>query len=415
MIISILKILARITVKKYKPTIVGVAGGVGKTSSKRAIFSVIKQYKRVRVSEEKGDREIAFLLTILGSYQKVRGGMFLWWVALGSLMRVIFRASYPEVLVLEYEGGREGNLKTMLSIARPDIAVITTIGDIPPEVEVYSSSQAAVREKAKVVEHLTSAGYAILNTDDDAVLNMRERTKGQVLTYGFSKEADVMISNLENRDEDKRPLGISFKINHEGNFVPVRMEGVFGKPHAYAAATAAAVSLILMINLVKISQALSFYEPPKGRLRLLKGIKDTFILDDTCEASPTSMKTALMTLGELPAKKKIAVLGDILGIGRYAVEAHEEMGRIAAKNAKVVITVGDRSKFIADMAEKSGISKRNIFSFDSIEEAGKKVQEVMKKGDLVLVKGAGEMKMEKIVEEIMFEPQKAKEVLVRRQ
>jgi UDP-N-acetylmuramoyl-tripeptide--D-alanyl-D-alanine ligase len=116
------------------------------------------------------------------------------------------------------------------------------------------------------------------------------------------------------------------------------------------------------------------------------------------------MRSALETLAALPAKRKVAVLGDMLEIGKYTPEAHEMVGRMAAKDADVLFTVGPRAKFIADAAREEGMKRTVIFSFDTADEAIKPVKDFIKKGDLVLVKGSHSMELNKIVEEIREVP-----------
>jgi UDP-N-acetylmuramoyl-tripeptide--D-alanyl-D-alanine ligase len=182
--------------------------------------------------------------------------------------------------------------------------------------------------------------------------------------------------------------------------VPVRLDNVFGKVQSYAAASAACIGLIFGLNLVKISEALKSYQPASGRMKLLPGVKSSLILDDSYNASPLSMHAALETLKGLPAKRRIAVLGDMLEIGRYSMEAHERMGRIAAKAASILVTIGPRAKFIAEGAKEAGLNRRNIFSFETAEDACETVGQLLKKGDLVLLKGSHSMNLEKVVAEV---------------
>ena len=154
------------------------------------------------------------------------------------------------------------------------------------------------------------------------------------------------------------------------------------------------------MNLVKISEALSYYQVPPRRGKILQGIKETRIFDDCYNASPLSMHAAIDTLKELKAKRKVAVFGDMLEIGKYAIEAHEEIGRLAAKVFDVIFTIGPRARFIADTANKAGLAKKKIFVFDTADEAKMIVQDVIAKGDLILVKGSRAMGLEKVIEEI---------------
>ena len=269
-----------------------------------------------------------------------------------------------------------------------------------------------MRETAKLLEHLPAIGHAVLSYDDEAVREMRERTKANVMTYGLTKQSDVRAFFIENKMDELMPLGIAFKIEAGGTYVPVRLDNVFGTASIQATLAGAAVGLILGMNLVKIAQALSFYQPLAGRLRIIKGIKNSYLLDDPYEATPLSTRLALLTLRDLPALRRIAVLGDMDGIGRYTIEAHEEIGRLATKAADILITVGARSKFIAEAAMKAKMGKRNIISFETAAPVKEKVQELIKKGDLVLVKGSRNLHLEAIVEEVMAEPQRAAELLI---
>ena len=173
------------------------------------------------------------------------------------------------------------------------------------------------------------------------------------------------------------------------------------------------------MNLIEISEALGNHKGPNGRLKILKGIKNSTIIDDTYNSSPSATYLALETLKRLPAKRKIAVLGDMLELGKYTIEAHEAVGNAVGNIADILVTVGARGKFIAYAAENQ-MDKKNIYSFVSSNLAKQKVQELIEnppngevRGDLILVKGSQGVRMEKIVEEIMAEPLLKKELLVR--
>ena len=395
-----LRLFARLMIWRYEPKIVAVAGSVGKTSTKYAIASVLRGSHHIRMSPGNFNNEIGVPLTILSDEQEI-GGIFFWFRVFSfAIWRIIFKGKYPDVLILEYATDRPGDMKYLLKIARPTHGVLTAFGEIPVHVEFFSSPEELAREDARAIEYLSAYGFALLNFDDQTVLDMKDRTRAKVITYGFGDGADIKISNFEHRAEDGAPAGISFKLEYGGSFVPVRMNNVYGKPTAYSAAAAAGIGLIFGMNLVNIPEALSRYEAPKGRMSLLKGIKGTYILDDSYNAAPLSMHAALETLKDLEGERKIAVLGDMLEIGQYAIEAHEQIGRFAKKCANILITVGARAMFIADEAKKLGMPAKNVFSFDTADEAKLKVQEVLKQGDVVLVKASRSIGLEKVVEEI---------------
>jgi UDP-N-acetylmuramoyl-tripeptide--D-alanyl-D-alanine ligase len=302
----------------------------------------------------------------------------------------------------------------LLAIARPQLGIVTAVGNIPVHVEFFSGPEGVAREKSKLVAQLPTTGFALLNADDPNVLKMANDTRGRVITYGFSEKADVRLLSFGNRpDNGSGEAGISFKISYNGKVVPLKIPNVLGKTAAYASAVGAAVGMIFGVNLVKISEELNKIETPPGRLRALSGIKGSFIIDDTYNASPLAMREALELLKSLKAKRKIAVLGDMLEIGKYTMDAHEEMGMLAAKSADMLLAVGLRGKFIAEGALKNKMPKNAVFTFDDIHDAGHFLQEKLKAGDTVLLKASQGVRLEKVVREIMAEPLRAKELLVR--
>jgi len=147
-------------------------------------------------------------------------------------------------------------------------------------------------------------------------------------------------------------------------------------------------------------------------MQLLKGIKNTLIIDDSYNAALLSMEAGLNALKIFENRRKIVVLGDMLEIGEYAPEAHKRIGAKASGIADLIFVVGPRAKFIAEAAIKNGFDEKKIFRFMTSEEAAKKVQEELNEGDVILVKGSRAIKMEKIIKEIMAEPEKAKDLLV---
>ncbi len=414
-----LKQLARLIIWYFNPQIIAVTGSAGKTSTKEAIYAVLKDHHRVRKSAGNLNNELGLPLTIIGDWsendlnlvsrgqppgEKREKKLFFWLkVIFLALSRFFFlkKSKYPEVLILEYAADRPGDIKYLLEIARPQIGIITAISEIPVHVEFFSGQESVAKEKSKIIECLPAIGFAVLNFDNEIVMKMKERTRGRIITFGFGEGADVRITNFENRSENNKPLGISFKIEYGGSFVPVVLKDAFGKAQAYAAAIAACVGLIFDLNLVEISEEISAnYHPAKGRMNLVKGIKDTHIIDDTYNASPISMHEALDTLRDLQAKRKIAVLGDMLELGKYSIEAHESIGQLAGKIVDILVTVGPRGKFIAESAQMAGLAKNKILSFDVAVEAARAVQDLMKQGDLILVKASRAVGLEKVVEEI---------------
>jgi len=274
-----------------------------------------------------------------------------------------------------------------------------------------------------LIENLDNQGWAILNMDNERSYNIRHRSKAKVLTYGFKNNALLKAQELnfnffskDNNFDVDDLFGINFKLNHNGSIVPVTLPKVIGYQSIYAALVGAAVGIIYKMNLIDISQSLRNLKSPKGRMNLIKGIKNTMIIDDTYNSSPESSIMALNVIEKLKVERgrKIAVLGDMLELGSYSEEGHKKVGKECVKaGIERLIIVGEKSRDIGNGAQIEGLGRDNIFHFDTSEEAGKFVQEEMKEFDVVFVKGSQGARMEKVVEEIMADPLSAKDLLVR--
>ncbi len=407
--------------KKYKPKIIGITGTVGKTSVKDAIAHVLALKYRVGKSEKSYNSEIGVPLAILGE-QSAWGNVLGWAnIFLKGLSLLIKKNKYPEYLVLEMGIDRPGDMDSLVRWVKPHIAVVTAIGEVPVHVEFFENAEAVATEKSKIIEGLPKEGLAILNANDQEVLSMRRKTYARVMTYGLrgettgAKGADVEASNYSLMEEKGRPAGISFKVEYNGNIVPLKIDGMFGLQAVLSVLPAIAVGLEEEINLVSIVQALSEVKQPPGRLFLLDGKDETLIIDSTYNSSPLALQSALDVLSEMKAKRKLAVLGDMLELGKYTAEEHRKIGIYAKGKADILITVGLRAKLTADEAKRVRLGVKNIHSFKNTEEAIINLPKIIKKGDLILVKGSQGMRMEKIVESLMANPEKAKELLCRQE
>jgi len=400
---SILKYLAQKTIKKYRPGIIGVTGSVGKTSTKLALYSILSSERKVRASASNFNNELGFPLVILGDYQKIKFPLIFWpKVILRSCFNLLFNVNYPEILILEYAANRPGDLKYLLDIAKPNIGIITAIGEIPAHLEFYSDPEEVAKEKSKLIEALGVNNFAVLNADDIAVMQMKDKTRAHIITFGFDDSAQIKITNFENIFNDEK-IGIAFKLEYNGSFVPVIVDNILGKAHAYAIAAASATALIFGLNLVKISEALNNYRPLPSRMKVIRGIKNSIIIDDSYNASPISMQLALETLRGIKAKRKIAVLGDMLEIGKYTFEAHQKIGEQAIKSADVLIAIGKNSDIIAQAAQRKNSKEIKVYTFQNANEAIEFIKTTISAGDVILFKASHALNFEKIVKAISLE------------
>jgi len=184
--------------------------------------------------------------------------------------------------------------------------------------------------------------------------------------------------------------------------------------YVYAALAAVSVGSIFKINLIDIAEALEPLRAPTGRLNLLEGARESYIIDDTYNASPISTVAALSVLGQLKAKRKIAVLGDMLELGDQTELGHKEVGKkIFSENINIFIAVGRRMHYAILQLIALGFPKANILQFDDPISATERISQIVREGDFILVKGSQGMRMEKIVEKIIADPSQSKKLLCR--
>lgn len=418
-VIWILRKEAQVVLWRFRPIIIGVTGSVGKTSTKEAIRTVLEAKYRLQASPKSYNSEIGLPLTILG--QATAWDDVLGWLRVigGGLKRMLSRSSYPERLIVEFGVDRPRDMDHALILAKPVIGVVTAIGEVPVHVEFFAGPKELAEEKEKLVRSLPSDGHALLNYDDETVREMSARSLAPVITYGFDERADARASQeqllIRNEDGAQIPEGTMFRFDYEGSSVPVRLFGAFGKPQIYAALAGAAVGIVSGMNLIEIAEALTRYTPPPGRMRLLDGIKNTRILDDSYNASPLAMHAAFDILRDLPAQRKIAVVGDMLEIGKYTPEAHRAIVRRFSEWGDLLVTVGPRARFAAEEARERGMPAERVWSFYTADEVEKELQPFLEEGDLILIKGSQAIRLERVVEAIMAHPERAGELLCRQE
>ena len=303
-----------------------------------------------------------------------------------------------EIIVFEMESVDPHLLcsfQFFLKRSRKPILVVNHLGNIPPDKLFFSGEKKKTFPLRKIAEVLPAHGFVVSNHDDEAVSEIENETIAKVLTFGFQKRSVIQATDVNVSIE-----GVNFKVNYEGHTIPFWLEKIFGKAHIYQALAVVGVASALDINLIDVSQALRDYKPPKGRMRLIKGIKNALILDDAKEATLFSMMEALDIMKEIgKGKRKIAVLGDILELGRFTPDLHEDIGEKVAETADIFFAVGLRAAFMAKGAKRRGM--KEVFEFETTEEAKKEIQKEMREGDLILIDASREMKMEEIVEEII--------------
>jgi len=408
-----LYIFAKKILSKYKPEVVGITGSVGKTSTKKATYEVLKNNFNARTNIKNYNTEFGVPLTIIGA--KSGGKNILKWLSifLRALYLIFFKTqNYPEILILEMAADHPGDIEYLTNLAPCKIAVVTAIG--PTHLEFFETIENVIKEKQFLVSHLKENSFAVLNVDDNLVLPLKEKTRARIITYGMSNQASLKATSIVFENDGS---GVKCDIKYNNESCQAHFKNILAISQISSFLGAIAVGKIYHLSLSEIVNNLQDFEFPKGRLQLLNGIKNTLIIDDTYNSSPKAVKTALEVLSRLKCSgRRFAVLGDMLELGGYSETAHSEAGEwVKEFKVDILVTVGERSKTTARIAEINGFVPERVVSFDNYFDAGKFLQNEIKEGDLILIKGSQGMRMEHIVKEIMVEPERASELLVRQE
>lgn len=401
---SLLAVLARAVVRKYKPAIVMVTGSVGKTSTKDAVAAALAGQTFLRASEKSFNSEFGVPLTILGARNPWTHPLAWFSVIAESLALLLLPNHYPKLLVLEVGADRPGDLAKILRIATPDAVVVTMLPAVPVHVEAYASPEAVRDEEFAPAYALAPDAPLIINSEDEYARRYAARVPARIITFGFSPDAHVSVGEPRVRMEAGRPAGMEADIEVGGTAYALFAPDALGRQQLLAPAAAVALAEALGHAVPDALKGLASYAPPQGRGRLLRGLNRSTIIDDSYNASPAAVDEALAGLKALPAARRIAVLGDMLELGRYSVEEHEKTGKRAAGCADIVAAVGIRARAIADAAEAAGMPADCVHRFDSAAAAAAALAGMVCEGDAILVKGSQSVRTERIVEALLADP-----------
>lgn len=416
---SCLAFFAKRILKKYHPDVIGITGSVGKTTTKEVVAVVLASKFKVWSNYKNLNNQIGLPLAIMGIKASPGRSVGGWLEVFSRVAGLLIKrdANYPEKLVLEMGADRPGDIAYLIDIAPCRVGILTFISHA--HTEYFSSIKKIAQEKRTLITGLPTDGFAILNADNELVRASAPLTTAKVITYGINSAADLKASDVKLLPSEitRGPFGITFKVSYGGNVVPVFLPGIVSSAFVSAALAGMAVGVAYGINLLEAAEALRPLEPLAGHMRPIEGIKHTLIVDDSYNSSPAAAREALQTLALFPVAagaERYAVLGDMLELGTETETAHREIGFLVAElGIDFLITVGEASKITAAAAREAGLADHNVVSFAGSVEAGRFLQDILDEGDIVLVKGSQGSRMEKIVKEVMAEPLRAPELLVR--
>ena len=349
--------------RNHRPVkVVGVTGSVGKTSTRDMVYSVVKQKYKTLKTEGNYNNEIGLPLTILRYHDE-------------------------EVLVLEMGMNHLQEMSRLSMIARPDIACITNVGTA--HIGELGSRDNILKAKLEITDGMKEGSTLIINQDND-MLQTVELPHLNVVRVGKGKEASIQASHII-LEETKSSFEVEYQGKKEIIEVPVQ-----GEHNISNALIAIAVGIALNISLEDIKKGIQEFKLTKNRMDILEKNHKT-VIDGTYNASVDSMKSSIDVLANYK-KRKVAILADMLELGDYSQQLHEEVGSyVASKGIDILVCVGKEAKYIYQKARES---MKDVYYFESNQEVIDRLDELLKEDDVILVKGSHSMNLKEVVEKI---------------
>lgn len=350
--------------------VVGITGSSGKTTTKDLIAAVLTEHTKILKTEGNLNNEIGLPLMLL----KLR--------------------PEHEVAVLEMGMRGRGEIALLARLSRPEIAVITNVGEA--HIELLGSKDAIAAAKAELVQALEPKDTAVLNGDDQYLRKIGTCFGGETVFFGLGKNVTLQAKDLRLVNQ-----GSSFLLD-----LPMKGSCSFylplpGEHNVLNALAAIGVGCLLGVDVEKIQKGLARPDLTEMRFQVLETTKGWKIINDTYNANPSSMRASLKVLGEMKAAIKVAVLGDMLELGDISTKAHREIGSFAAGLVDYVLAVGDEACYLAEAA-KVILGSERVYYFQGKKAAAEQLKRLNLPAEtLILVKASRGIRLEDVVEELL--------------
>ncbi len=351
--------------REFSGPVIGLTGSTGKTTTKEMVANI---------------------LALTGPGLKTEGNFN----NLVGLPLTLFRLQDDhQWVVLEMGMSARGEIARLTEIAEPFVGIVTNVG--PAHLETLQNVDGVLRAKGELFASMKPGSIAVVNADDERVARLPVANGVRRICFGLSTEAQVRAENIVATGQI-----LAFDLLLPAGRWPVRMQ-VAGRHNVQNALAAAAAAAALEVSGELIVQGLEAFRPAPGRMEVVSVKDDILILEDSYNANPLSVKAALATLDELGGEgRRVAVLGDMLELGKTSAELHREIGQVAGKRVDLLVLLGKMADEVASGAREVGLADELIVVAGSHEEAIACLRRRLQCGDRVLVKGSRGMEMEKI-------------------
>ena len=361
--------IARDWRRKYRTPMVALTGSNGKTTTKEMIAACL--FTTFPVVKTKGNLNnlIGVPLTLLTLTEKER------------------------VVVLEMGMNVPGEIRRLTEISEPDVGLITNIQAV--HLEGMGSVERIKEEKGELFRRMRGDGTILVNQDDPRVVDLASQYPGQKITFGIEHPADVMAKEIRLHGAE----GTSFTLILEEEALEVHLR-LLGRQFIPNALSAIAAACLFGVEVNRAKEALENFQPFPMRMEVVPLKEGEILINDAYNANPTSMEMALETLVEAKGKgRAIAVLGDMLELGKFSEEAHQRIGQKAGDlSIDFLLAMGEKAPLVMESAIRQGLPVEKARIVENHSEAVSVLRQIIQKGDWILIKGSRGMAMEKIVE-----------------
>lgn len=357
--------LARFYLDKFNVDLIGVTGSVGKTSTRDIIYSVLNEKYKTLKNELNYNNEI-------------------------GIPKTLFNLDYSyEKAVIEMGIDKKGDISYFKTIAPLKHAVISNIG--LSHIANFKNQEGIFHAKMEIAKDFNKENTLIVNGDDNFLKTLKDKKLPyNLLTYGFDKDNTIYCVSYEIVNGK-----INFKVNFKNKVYDYTIPSI-AKHNIYNAMSAILIGNLYNLTYEEIKKGLESVSFTEGRLTIINK-KDITIINDCYNASLDSIKSALNVLSTFKTRK-VAILGDVLETGSYEEEIHKNIGKSIIGNTDILILVGNSIKYTYDEVIKNDFNKDNIYIFKTYEDVIKNIDNIIKKGDTILLKASHGIKLSNVVE-----------------
>ena len=349
---------------RWGGTVVGVTGSAGKTTTKDIIAMMLETHMKLGRTTGNFNNHIGLPVSILRIPDEARAA------------------------VLELGMNHAGEIRHLATIAKPQIGVVTNVGYA--HIEAFDSIEGIAAAKGELVDALPADGVAVLNADDERVRAMKSKHRGPTVLYGLSDEADIRATDVELLE-----TGTRFRVG--GTLFESALAGRHGIRNILSGL---AVSSLFGIEAAALRDTVRAFVPGKMRGERFQRNGIT-IINDCYNSNPDAVRAMLDVLRDIPAQRHVAVLGEMLELGRWSEPLHRDVGRYAARcGVNVLVGIRGVARSLIEAATEAGLAKNAAYFFDDPVEAGERLREIVQPGDAILFKGSRGTRVEKALERL---------------